>query len=487
VTAMRIRFRISVLALTLAAGATPLAGQVPDRSVPPKLGPPPRLSLPPIQRATLSNGLSVLLMEKHQVPVVEVNLVVRGGSVLDPDGKVGLASMTADMMDEGAGDRDALELADAIDFLGANVSTFAGSHTSGVTLYTPESKLDDALPLMADVALRPTFPEQELERKRRSRLTTLLQWHDQPGAIASVLINEVLYHNHPYGHSSVGDETSIRALSVSDLRSFHDTYFVPNNAVVIVVGDVTSSTMIPKLEAAFGAWSRGSVPSPSWPAPEQVARREVLLVDRPGSAQSEIRIGRVGVSRTTDDYFALQVMNNILGGAFTSRLNQNLREDKGYTYGAGSSFSYRELPGPFIASSAVQTDATDKALAEFFKEFDGIRQPVPADELERGKNYVALRYPGSFQSVRGIAGNIEDLWEYQLPTDYFNQFVDRVLAVTQADVQRAARRYIVPNRMLVVIVGDRAKIEAGVRALNLGPLRVLSIDDVLGPKPAVGE
>jgi zinc protease len=484
---MRIRFRIPVLALTLAAGAAPLAGQVPDRSVPPKLGPPPRLSLPPIQQATLSNGLNVLLMEKHQVPVVEVNLVVRGGSVLDPNGKVGLASMTADMMDEGAGGRDALELADAIDFLGANISTFAGSHTSGVTLYTPVSKLDGALPLMADVALRPTFPEQELERKRRSRLTTLLQWHDQPGAIASALINEELYHNHPYGHSSVGDEASIRALSVSDLRSFHDTYFVPNNAVVIVVGDVTSGTIMPKLEAAFGSWPRGTVPSASWPDPGQVARTEVLLVDRPGSAQSEIRIGRVGVPRATDDYFSLQVMNNILGGAFTSRLNQNLREDKGYTYGAGSSFSYRELPGPFIASSAVQTDATDKALTEFFKEFDGIRQPVPADELERGKNYVALRYPGGFQSVRGIAGNIEDLWEYHLPTDYFNQFVDRVLAVTQADVQRVARRYVVPNRMLVVIVGDRAKIEAGVRALNLGPLRVLSIDDVLGPKPEVGE
>lgn len=483
---MRTRISIPVLALMLLAGATPLAAQIPDRSAPPELGPPPRLSLPPIEQLELTNGLKVMLMEKHQVPVVAVNLVVRGGSVMDPAGKVGVATMTADMMDEGAADRDALALADAIDFLGANISTFAGPHTAGVTLYAPVSKLQDALPLMADVALRPSFPEQELERKRRSRLTTLLQWHDQPSAIASVLLDRALYGDHPYGNSRIGDEASIRALSVADLRSFHDTYFVPNNAVLIVVGDVTADEIMPNLEHAFGAWSPGEVPAHSWPDPQQVARREVLLVDRPGSAQSEIEIGRIGVPRSTDDYYSLQVMNTILGGAFTSRLNQNLREDKGYTYGARSSFSYRELPGPFVAASAVQTDATDKALIEFFKEFDGIRDRIPPDELERGKNYLALRHPGSFQSVRAIAGNIEDLWEYDLPTDYFNQFVDRVLAVTQADVQRVARRYVVPDRMLVVIVGDRARIESGIRALNLGPLRILSIEEVLGPKPEVG-
>lgn len=477
--------RTLILVPALLAGAASLTAQVPDRSGPPELGPPPRLTLPPIQQHRLSNGLEVLLMEKHQVPVVAVNLIVRGGAVMDPAGKIGLATMTADMMDEGAGERDALELADAIDFLGANISTFAGTHTAGVRLYAPVSKLDAALPLLADIALRPTFPSEELERKRRSRLTTLLQWHDRPATIASVLMNRALYGEHPYGRSSIGDEASIRALSVDDLRAFHQTYFRPNNAVLILVGDVTADVLT-DLETAFGDWEARETPQATWPAPRQVAQREVLLVDRPGSAQSEIRIGRIGVTRDTDDYYALQVMNTILGGSFTSRLNQNLREDKGYTYGAGSGFSYRVMPGPFTASSAVQTDATDEALVEFFREFDAIREPVPEEELTRGKNYVALRYPGNFQSVRAIAGNLADLWEYDLPNDYFNQFVDRILAVSQADVRDAAREHIVPDRVLVVIVGDREQIEEDVRALDLGPVRILSIEDVLGSKPDVG-
>ncbi|NIM50668.1 MAG: hypothetical protein GTN62_09985 [Gemmatimonadales bacterium] len=473
-------------ALATLAAVAPLTAQVPDRSGPPKLGPPPQLSLPAIQERELANGLRVVLMEKHQVPVVQIGLVVMAGSAMDPRGKVGLATMTADMMDEGAGSRDALELADAIDYLGARLSVGAGNHTSVISLYTPLSKLDDALPIMADVALRPSFPAEELERKRKSRLTTLLQWHDEPSAVASVAFNNAIYGDrHPYGTSSIGDEAAIRSLSVADLTEFHGGYFHPNNAVLIVVGDVTADQILPKLQQAFGAWPRGRFSSPSWPDVKQVDRREVLLVDKPGAAQSEIRIGRVGVERKTEDYYALQVMNTILGGSFTSRLNQNLREDKGYTYGAGSYFSFRVMPGPFTASSAVQTDATDKALQEFFREFDAILEPIPEDELTRGKNYLAFRYPGRFQTVAQIAGQLDDLFVYDLPSDYFNQYVDRILAVTQQDVQRVARKYLDPEKVLIIVVGDREKIESGIRALNLGRVRLLSIEDVLGKKPVV--
>jgi len=209
-------------------------------------------------------------------------------------------------------------------------------------------------------------------------------------------------------------------------------------------------------------------------------------VDKPGAAQSEIRIGLVGVDRATPDYYALSVMNTILGGSFSSRLNQKLREEKQYTYGARSSFSFGMMPGPFTASAGVQTAVTDSALYEFMRELNGIREPVPEDELDRARNYVALRFPGAFQAVGQIANQLEDLYLYDLPLDYFNGYVQGVLGVTRDDVRRVARQYLVANRMAIVVVGDRSKVEAGIRALKLGDVTVKSIQDVLGPVPVVG-
>jgi predicted Zn-dependent peptidase len=475
--------RIGSGAALLMCGATSLLAQAPDRSTPPPLEEPPRLTLPPVQEHTLSNGARVLLMEKHQVPVVQITIIVRAGSAYDPADRIGLASIMADMMDEGAGSRDALELADAIDFLGARIGVGATMHTITASLFTAVPKLDDALPLLADVVLRPTFPEDELERKRVSRLTSLLQAHDEPSTVASVLFAKALFGDHPYGNPRVSTETSLRAITVRDLREFHGAHIKANNATIVVVGDVMPEDILPRLERALGDWEAGDLATPTLAAPAQVARREVLLVDKPGAAQSEIRIGRIGAARKTKDYFALEVMNTVLGGSFTSRLNQNLREDKGYTYGAGSGFGYNLLPGPFRAASAVQTDATQAALEEFFKELAAIREPIPDEELTRARNYLALGFPADFQSVRGIAGNLEDIAVYDLPLDYFNGYVDRVLDISQRDVRDVASRYIEPETMLVVVVGDRATIEDGVRALDLGPVRVLSIEDVLGEKP----
>jgi len=482
------RKRISTLAtatavMTVAATAG-LYGQGPDRSGPPELGAPPTLSLPAIQQFELSNGLPVMLVEKLTVPLVQLNLVVRVGAAHDPSDRIGLARMTADMMDEGAAGMDALALADAIDFLGASISVRAGTHTTSVGLFTPVSKLDDALLLMADIALRPDFPSADLDRKKTSRLTTLLQAHDEGGAIARVLFAKALFgEEHPYGRPSLSTEASIKAMTTDGMRLFHSTYFRPNNSVVIVVGAVNAAELMPKLEEAFGSWEARPVPEARWPEANQVGEREILLVDQPGAAQSEIFIGRIGVARATDDYYALQVMNTMLGGAFGSRLNQNLREEHGYTYGARSSFQFSLLKGAFRASSAVQTDATAPALHEFFKEFDGILETLSEDEVVGAKNYVAYQYPGRFQSVRGIAASIDDLWIYDLPIDYLNGYVDQTLAVSRGDVQRVAREQIVPDRMVIVVVGDREKIEDEIRALGLGPIRNLSIEDVLGRKP----
>jgi predicted Zn-dependent peptidase len=483
---MLLTTRITAAVTLLAAAAGLLSAQAPDRSRPPEPGPAPTLTLPPITRTTLPNGLSVIHMAKHDVPLVQVNVVVRAGQVHDPADRPGLASMTAAMLDEGAGSRDALALADAVDYLGASLSVGGGAHETTVALHVPVAQLDPALELLADVVLRPRFDGEELERQRRQRLTSMAQWHDEPRAIAAAAYGAALYGAaHPYGRMATGTPASVGAMAVADLQAFHRARFVPNNAAVIVVGDVSLDDIRPRLERLFGGWSRGAVPDVAAPDPPRATRR-VLLVDKPGAAQSEIQIGLVGVPRSTPDYYALVVMNTILGGSFSSRLNQTLREEKQYTYGARSSFAFGLLPGPFTASASVQTAVTDSALVEFIRELNGIRQQVPEDELARARNYVALRFPGGFQAVSQIAGRLEDLYLYDLPTDYFNGYVQGVLAVTRADVQRVARRYVTPDRMSIVVVGDRSQVEAGIRALRLGTLDVKSIVDVLGPVPVVG-
>lgn len=472
---------VGVLMLT-----TLLYAQGPDRSKPPELGPAPSLKLPAIQHFKLSNGLPVVLMEKHGVPLVQISLLVKVGSVYDPAGKSGLASLTADMMDEGAGKRNALELADAIDFLGASISSGAGMHTSVVSLHTPLSKMDQAIPLMADIAVRPTFPSDELERKRKDRLTALMQWHDEPRAIASILFNRTLFGTqHPYGIPTLGNEQSIRSFKAEDLKNFHSSYFHAGNATLIIVGDVTSTTLLPMLEAAFGKWQKKPIEKTNWQTVKQVDERKILLVDKPGAAQSEVRIGRIGVERMTEDYFPLIVMNTILGGSFSSRLNQNLREQHGYSYGAASAFEFRPTPGPFLASSSIQTGVTDKALTEFMKELNGILQPVTDEELARAKNYLALGYPDNFQSVSQIAGQLTELAVYGLPDEYFNKYIERVLAVTKTDVERVAKKYLNPEKIAIIIVGDRKTIEKGVSDLKLGAMEILSIEDVLGKVPVL--
>lgn len=471
-----------VLALFAVNGAL---AQAPDRATPPAPGPPPPFDPPPVQRFELTNGLEVLLLEKHEVPLVQVNVVVRAGSVDDPEGKTGLASMTAEMLDEGAGDLDALELADAIDFLGADLGVSVGEHATTIRLHTPLSKLDDALPILADVALRPTFPAGELERLRAEALTALLQWHDEPRAIAAVAFARTLFGEaHPYGAASLGTESSLRSFTVEDLRAFHARRFGPAGATLVVTGDVTAEGIRPKLEEAFGGWSGESVPGTDVPEVPQPAGVTVYLVDKPGAAQSEIRIGRIGPPRTTDEYYALTVMNTILGGSFTSRLNQNLREDKGYSYGAFSFFDFRPHPGPWTALAAVQTAVTDASLVEFMNEIRGILE-ISEEELRRARNYVALGFPENFQTVSRTAGMLGEIAQFDLPLDYYESYVERIMAVTADDVRRVAAETIDPENLAIVVVGDLEQIEAGVRALELGPVTTMEIEEVLGPPPVL--
>jgi zinc protease len=488
------RFRLSALGSRLrAAGMVPLVFAVVtisvaaqgqgDRSKPPALGTTPQLKLPPIQKRTLSNGVPVWLVEAHEVPLVQVSLLLKSGASDDPIGKFGLASMTAAMLDEGAGTRSALEIADEIEFLGASLSTSSSFDASAVRLGVPVARLGPALTVMADVAMRPTFPDAELDRLRQERLTDLLQARDDAASVAPMAFARLLFGaTHRYGTGAVGTAATLKSFTVSDLKSFYSASFQPANATLIVVGDVTADAVVPQLEKHFGAWRGESAPPRHTKVPNaaQPAQRQITIVDMPGAEQSQIRIGWVGVPRSTPDYFTLQVLNTVLGGSFTSRLNQNLREEHGYSYGASSRFDMRLSAGPFFAGAGVQTDKTAEAVREFFNELTAIGKPVSAEELMKAKNYVALSFPSNFETIGDFSGQLEQLIVYGLPDTYFENYVRNLQAVSAEAVQKAAATYIQPQRFLVVVVGDRKVIEPGIRALNLGIVRTMSIEEALG-------
>jgi len=473
-----------VLIIVLLALGASVSAQKPDRSTPPKPGAPPALNLPPVQKQTLSNGLAVWIVEQHEVPLVQANMIVRAGSAADPAGKYGVASMTANMLDEGAGGKSALELADAIEFLGAQLSTSSTFDYSAVRLSTPVSKLADALPLMADVVVRPTFASTELERLRKEALTRLLQARDDPAAIAALAFPRLVFGDkHRYGISAGGGVAEVKGMTLEDLRAFHSSYYHPEHATLVIVGDVTAAAVMPLLERAFGSW-KPSGPSgkiQSLSSATQLTKRQIYIVDKPGAAQSQVRIGWIGVPRSTPDYPTLQVLNTILGGSFTSRLNTNLRETHGYSYGAFSNFEERLSAGAFVASAGVQTDKTSEAVQEFFNEFAGILKPIPGDDIDKAKNYVALGFPAEFESTGDLARKLEEQVVHNLPDEYFPSYIRSVVQVTGPGVEKAAAQYIQPDKFAVVVVGDRKVIEPGIRALKLGAVEVLTVEQLLGP------
>ena len=471
----RARTAVSVACLLCSAlfVSLPQAQQPPDRSKPPALGPAPALDLPSIQKRALSNGLPVWIVEAHKVPLAQVNLVVMAGSNDDPAGKFGAANLTAAMLDEGAGARSALEIADAVDYLGAELVTTSSSDSSAVRLNVPVARLRDALPIMADVAIRPTFPVQDLERLRQERLTALIQARDDPAQIIPLAFQRVVFGAaHRYGTGQAGTEGTLKTFTADDLKTFHTAMYQPSNATLIVVGDITPDDAARRATALFGGWTRGTVPAVRYPTARASGATTVYLVDKPGAAQSSVRIGSIGVARSTSDYFALQVLNTILGGSFTSRLNNNLRETHAYTYGANSRFDMRRQAGPFAAGAEIVTAKTDSALVQFMKELAAIRDTIPTTELEKAKQYLQLQLPGDFETTGDIASQLVPVVVYGLPLDYYNGYVQSIGAITQADVQRVARQYLDPAKMAVVIVGDRKTIEPGIRALNLGTVVV---------------
>jgi predicted Zn-dependent peptidase len=470
--------RNGVVALALSAVSTIAGAQTLDRSKPPVLGPPPKVALPPIVTRELPNGLKLMIVEQHELPLADFVLVIRGGGTLDPATKGGVANLTSSMLTEGTASRNSLQIADQIAYLGIGLSAGSNWDASTVSLHTPTSQLDSALALFSDVVLHPSFPSEDFERVRKNRLTNLVQLKDRPTAIADQAYASILYGSeHPYGHNLIGTEASVKGMTTADLQSFYKSKFIPNNSTLIIVGDVNASEIENKIKALFGGWQRGAQTQFTFGNTPKANATTVYLIDKPGAAQSSFRIGSIGVPRSTKDYFALNVMNTILGGSFTSRLNQNLRETHGYTYGARSRFDMRQSAGPFTASAEIVAAKTDSSLVEFMKELNAIRDIVPTVELSKAKRYLQLGMPGDFETTQQIANQLVPVVLYGLPLNYYNDYVANIEAVTQADVQRVAKQYIDPASLAIVIVGDRKNIEAGLKAINAGPI---SIRDFFG-------
>lgn len=465
------------LAALMALPAAGAAQQFPTTR--PPLGPAPVVTPPvPVERR-LANGMKVLYVRQPELPVVSAALVIRGaGTTEDPASVPGLASFTASMLDEGAAGKSALQIADALDMLGASLQPGASWDAATVNLYVLKKNFGPALSLMSDVVLRPDFNAADVQRVRDERVTNLTRAKDEPGAIASNAFQALVYGaQHPYGRFATVEAT--RTLDRARVAAFHHAAYRPENATLILVGDVDPALQ-PMVEQAFGSWRgmgaaqavEGNLAAP------QIGTTTIYLVDKPGAAQSEIRIGHPGVARNTPDFFALQVLNTLLGGAFTSRLNMNLRETHAWTYGARSGFSMRQGAGPFIAQAGVVTAATDSSLVEFFKELNRIRtEPIPAEELDKARRYVALGFPQGLETTQDVAGRLADLVTYGINPSFLGTYVGGVMAVTAADVKRVADAYVRPGNSVVVVVGDRSKIEAGLRAINLGRVEVKDVGE----------
>ncbi len=452
-----------------------------DRTEVPTTGLSPKLTLPGFEERTLSNGLKVMIAEQHELPLIQFNLIIHTGWTADPINKPGVSSLTSDLQDEGTKNRTALEISQDLKALGAGLGTSSSFDASTMSLNTLKKHLPNSLEIFSDVLMNPSFPDAELQRIKKEYQARILQEKRQPFTAAFKTFLRTLYgKDHPYGqpYTGTGTEESINAIAAKDLKQFYETYFHPNNATLIVVGDITADEILPVLEKALKNWKRQDVPAVEIPLLKRIDSNQIYLIDKPGAPQSVIVTGHFGLLRNSSDYYKAEVMNTILGGKFTSRLNMNLREDKGYTYGAGSFFMYLKGMGPFLAYTQVHTQYTKETLVEMLKEYRGMAGSLPIgdEELSETKKYITLSYPRDFETISQIAGKLGELVTYNLPKDYFNQYVQAIDKVSAGDVVAAAKQYIQPEHMLFVIVGDVEKIEPGIRELKLGEIHYLDLD-----------
>jgi len=432
---------------------------------------------------TLSNGLKVILSHRTSVPVLNLNMLFDAGYASDQFGLPGTASLALNMLDEGTTSRSALEISDELDRLGATLSAGSNLDISSVSMSALKQNLDKSLDLFADVILNPSFPVKEFDRLKRQQLAGIQREKKTPIPMALRVFPRLLYgQGHAYSMplTGSGTEESVSKINIGALRNFHSTWLHPNNATLIIVGDATREELQDKLERLFSRWHAGEIPTKNLATVEQKPASEVYIVDRKGSEQSIIFAGNLVPPKSDASELALDTANQILGGAFSSRINMNLREDKHWSYGAQSLIYDTAAQRPFLVVAAVQTDKTSESMAEVQKELTGIRSggdmPPTADELAKAKDQKTLTLPGRWETNGAVMGDIVEMVRFSLPESYWDTYAQKIRAVTLQDVSAQANRSLHPDQMVWVIVGDREKIEAGVKGLNLGAVHYLDAD-----------
>lgn len=469
----------AALVLCIANIAAVAQKQTLDRTKVPPPGPTPVLRVPTWTKTQLANGATLIVSERHNLPLVSFTITFVGGSnQFEPAGKRGVAAMTASMMSEGTTTKTGDQLSDALQLLGTNISSGISGEDGSVTFVSTAKNFEPTLALLADMLLNSTFPAEALERLRGRTLVNLTQAKDQPAIIGSQVFAKILYGDaHPYGQRTT--ETSVKAITRDDVIAFQKAYFQPGRAIITVVGDITSPKAKAAVEKGLSAWAKaGEKPSFDYPKLPELQPAKIYLVDKPGAAQSVFNIGLPGPPRNTPDYFALQVLNTILGGQFQSRLNANIREQKGYSYGVRSSFGYGKGPGAFSAGGAIFTAKTDAALIEFMKELKGIvgEKPITDEELKTAKESLIQGLPQRFASVSAISNAITSLTLQGLPDDYYQTYAKNVSAVTKEDLLRVAKQYIDLNHLAIVIVGDRSQVEGALKAISIAPITYIDLE-----------
>ncbi len=443
----------------------------------PAVGPLPAVLVPPAARFTLSNGLPVVAVHREVAPIVSAALMIRSGAGADRPEQAGLASLAAEMLDEGAGHRDALAFADALEHLGADLWLGSGRDGSQLSVQSPGETFFAALDLAGDVLIRPRLAQADWERVLADRHTSAVQRRDQPESVVGVVSDRLLFGDqHPYGRPVEGYAHTLEQLTLADARAFHATYWRPNHAFLVVAGAFDPAQLRDRLEAALGAWAPGPVPpAPSPPAWPQ--RPRLCIIDRPGAPQSVVRLTAPGTDRLSPDRPGLAMLNAVLGGSFTSRLNFNLREKHGYTYGAASSFTFLRLPGSFAARASVFAESTAPSVREMLAELAGLQErPVTADEHAKARATLLMRVAEGLSTTGGVAGTFGEIGLYGLPLDEPKRFVAALESTTADDLRALAARTIDPDAAMITIVGDRASIEGPLSELGLPPAVIRNTD-----------
>jgi zinc protease len=457
------------------------AGDKLDRSKEPALGEPMSLKLPPMQKAKLSNGLKIVLAERHTAPVVNFQLLVDSGYAADPADAPGTASLAQRMLEEGTPTRDSLKIGEELESLSANFNAGANLDWALVNLNTLKLTMDKALDIYADLVLHPAFPQKEFTRLQQDRIAAIKREKVQPQTMALRVVPQLLYgKGHPYAlpFTGTGTEASVSKLTRDDLSKWHNTWFKPNNATLLIVGDTTLAEITPKLEKLFAGWKPGDVPKKNVTTVPQPEKNTVYLIDRPGSGQSMIFGAQLGPPRNDPDAIPLQLVNDIFGGNFSSRINMNLREDKHWSYGVFSFLPAARGQRPYLSLSPVQTDKTKESLAELVKEYKdvGRSKPISEKELKDEQSNSTLALPGQFETVQQLAGAYSQILQYGLPEDYFNTFTERAMALTPDSANATAKKFILPDHLVWVVVGDMSKVEQGIRELDLGDIHKIDAD-----------